>query len=118
MEEFAILRVPAASTFKQAVDLVDDALRLAVADGHDRLLAEGLGLAFRPPDIAARHEMVRRWAETAQGRVRVALVVPQAFRDPERFAMVAARNFGLIGAAFSDEAEARAWLASDEAFPG
>ena len=110
MEDPAILRVPEASTFNQAVDLVDAALRQAVADGRDALLAEGLGLGFVPPDIAARHAMVRRWADAGQGRVRLALVVPDAMRDPERFATVAARNFGLVAAAFSDEAEARAWL--------
>jgi hypothetical protein len=110
MEDPAILRVPAASTFKQAVDLVDAALRQAVADGRNALLAEGLGLAFVPPDIAARHAMVRRWADAGQGRVRLALVVPEVMRDPERFAMVAARNFGLFAAAFSNEADARAWL--------
>lgn len=44
------------------------------------------------------------------GHVAIAMVVPPAFIDPERFGVVAAGNFGMHGNVFSNESEAQAWL--------
>lgn len=54
--------------------------------------------------------MVRAWAEAAQGMLRVAIVVSPEFVDPEKFGVIAAANFGLVGNVFDSEAGALAWL--------
>ena len=59
--------------------------------------------AFEPPTLAQRMAMVRRWAEVADGRLRIAMVAPARFVDPERFGVVAAGNFGLSGQVFLHE---------------
>jgi hypothetical protein len=65
---------------------------------------------FGSPSIAARHEMTRKWARAADARLRIALVIPPEFIDPERFGEISAANFGLAGKGFLTEAEALAWL--------
>ena len=66
------------------------------------------------PTTAQRLEMARTWAQAADGRVRVAVVAPQALIDPQRVGEVAAAGFGLEGRAFTDEARARHWLDGNE----
>jgi hypothetical protein len=67
-------------------------------------------VGFEPPSMVERHAMVRGWADAAHGLVRIAMVVPSAFIDSEKFAVVAAGNFGLAANVFNNEAEALAWL--------
>jgi hypothetical protein len=54
--------------------------------------------------------MMRRWARAADARLKLALVIPPEFFDPERFGEISAANFGLAGKGFLTEAEALAWL--------
>ncbi|KFN48236.1 hypothetical protein [Arenimonas composti] len=95
-----------------AIDAVDTFLRTAVADGVRGVLVDVRGLGgFAPPDLAARAAMVRRFAAICGGRLHLAMLCPPHYLDEERFGVVMARGLGLEGAAFEDEAEARAWLA-------
>lgn len=92
-----------------AIRLVAGHIDTARVRGVRRLLVivpEGLAT----PSTAQRLEMVRTWAQAAGGRVRVAVVAPEALLDPQRVGEVAAAGFGLEGRAFSDEARARDWL--------
>jgi hypothetical protein len=57
--------------------------------------------------------MARSWAEAADGRLRVAMLVRPEFIDPERFAVVAASNFGLTSQVFDQESDALAWLRAE-----
>lgn len=66
------------------------------------------------PSTAQRVEMARTWARAAEGRVRVAVVAPDALIDPLRVGEVAAAGFGLEGRAFTDAARARDWLDGTE----
>jgi hypothetical protein len=89
--------------------------RVAEAIAAARGAGVRLLLVFAPvhlevPSTAQRMEMVRLWAEASQGRVRVAVVAPAGILDDERVGTVAAAGFGLEGQAFTDEADARAWL--------
>lgn len=94
-----------------AVGLVTEAIVEARRQRLAGLLFVLSGLTgFRSPSIAARHAMVREWANAAEGALRVAMVMPSEFIDPEAFGVVAARNFGLVGGGFITEAEAMAWL--------
>ena len=59
--------------------------------------------------------MVREWAAAAKGAVRLAMVVQAELIDPQNFGVLAARNAGLIGNVFTEEPQARAWLAAQVA---
>ena len=111
MDGFAVLRPVGTLNLPQAVQVVARAIAQARDEGIGKLLVVGTQISgFDPPSIAERHQMVRKWADVAQGRVVMAFVMPAVFIDPERFAMVAARNFGLVADVFESESEAVAWL--------
>jgi class 3 adenylate cyclase len=101
--------------FEQAVELLAGAIRQAVADGHPHLLADVSAAAFEAPSLASRLGMVRQWAEIANGRLRLAMVAPRSFIDPEGFGIVAAGSFGLAAQVFVLEADAVAWLREEHA---
>jgi hypothetical protein len=98
-------------TFRQAQRLLTEAIARARAAGRSSLLADLREVeGFTAPSLVERHRMVREWAQAAEGRVRLALVVRPEFIHSERFGVVAARNFGLQGDVFTSADEARAWL--------
>ena len=101
--------------FEHAVDLLTEVIRLTVAEGHPHLLMVGSDIVFAAPTLVDRLRMVRQWAEAADGRLRIAMVVPPSFIDPERFGVVAAGNFGLAAQVFAQEADAIAWLREERA---
>ncbi|MEO6364879.1 MAG: hypothetical protein ABIO38_02365 [Luteimonas sp.] len=112
----AVLRIRGRSSFELAVQRVAAGIAHALAQGHDCLLVDGRDVAgFNPPSIPARHEMVRYWAAAAQGRVRVAVVIGGAFIDAEKFAVLAAANFGLVANVFETMTEASDWLLGQRA---
>jgi len=114
----AVFRLVGDYGFPAASKLVESALAQACRQRHDRLLIVGTELTgFDPPGIATRHQMVREWAHAAQAWVRCALVVRPEFIDPEKFAVLAAGNFGLITDVFETEADGFAWLQSLEDYP-
>lgn len=104
-------RLSGAWRFQQAVQAISAAIAKADKLGLSRMLVvitEATG--FDPPSMADRHAMVREWGQASRGHVAIAMVVPPAFIDPERFGVVAAGNFGMHGNVFSNESEAHAWL--------
>ena len=106
-----VVRLPAGLVlFEDAVTRTADAIHRACALGYPHLLVDVRDAAFEPPTLAQRMAMVRRWAEVADGRLRIAMVAPARFVDPERFGVVAAGNFGLSGQVFLHERGALAWL--------
>lgn len=100
-----------AGRLETAVRHVAEAIAAARSSGVRRLLVI-VPADLGPPSIAQRLEMVRLWAQAADGRVRLAVVAPPGMLDDERVGIVAALGFGLQGEAFSDEPAARAWLLS------
>jgi hypothetical protein len=94
-----------------AVTLVETAIREARHRQCTGLMVLVTSLSgFGSPSVAARHEMMRKWARAADARLKVALVIPPEFFDPERFGEISAANFGLAGKGFLTEPEAMAWL--------
>jgi hypothetical protein len=76
IEEVPVVRLlPVADDFDAATDAVAGAIRGAVAQGHPHLLIDGLDVAFPPPGLLDRLRMARTWAEAADGRLRVAMLV-------------------------------------------
>jgi len=114
VEDVGYCRLSGNHGFQQSVKAIIEAITAAREQGLRSLLVDIVELrGFDAPGIAERHGMVRAWAEAAQGMLRVAMVAPPTFIDPEKFGVVAAANFGLIGNVLRSEAEALAWL--DEA---
>jgi hypothetical protein len=104
-------RLSGSRGFQQSVKAILEAMIAAREQGLRAMLVDILELhGFEPPTVVERHGMVRAWADAAQGMLRVAMVVPPAFIDPDKFGVVAAANFGLVGNVFSSETEALAWL--------
>lgn len=98
-------------TFEQAVSIASEAMRHARALNLTDLLINAHGLSgFTSPSVFARYELALKWAESAGGRLRVALVVRPEVMDPQKIAVLMAQNRGVSGDAFLTEAEALAWL--------
>ena len=104
-------RLSGSHGLQQSIQAIVEAIVAARGQGLRALLVDLLEVrGFDPPSVTERHCMVRAWAEAAQGMLRVAIVVSPAFVDPDKFGVVAAANFGLVGNVFNSEAEALAWL--------
>ncbi|MDR7136019.1 hypothetical protein J2X06_003237 [Lysobacter niastensis] len=111
MDGFAVWRPVGTLNFPEAVQLVARTIAQARDEGIGKLLIVGTHVSgFDPPSVAERHQMVREWADVAEGRVIMAIVMPAAFIDPERFGVIAARNFGFSMNVFESESEAISWL--------
>lgn len=111
VEDVGYCRLSGNHGFQQSVKAIIEAITAAREQGLRALLVDIVELrGFDAPTITERHVMVRAWAEAAQGMLRVAIVAPPMFIDPEKFGVIAAANFGLTGDVFSSEAEALAWL--------
>ena len=111
MDKIRSYRLQGTRTFPQAVDDVDQCLREALESGARRVLIDIRELVgFAKPDVVARIGMIRRWADTAQGRLRMAIVSRAEIIDDERFGVVLAQSLGFDGNVFEFEEEARYWL--------
>ena len=111
VEDVGYCRLSGNRGFQPSVKAIIEAITTAREQGLRGLLVDIVELrGFDAPSIAERHVMVRAWAEAAQGMLRVAMVASPTFIDPEKFGVVAAANFGLVGNVFRSEAEALAWL--------
>lgn len=111
VDGIALYRPSGSMPLAKAVALIEAAIVEARRRRCRGLLVQiGALSGFGPPSIAARHEMMRRWAAAADARLVIAMAMPAAFVDPERFGEISAANFGLVGKGFVDEAEALAWL--------
>jgi hypothetical protein len=109
--EVVAFRLSPTESLREGIEKVRMALELAVAHGHPALLLDMRAFEGANPDMASRHEFLRAWAAAAEGgRVRVAMLLAPQYIDPERFGVVAARNFGMVADVFSDEGQALRWL--------
>lgn len=99
------------ATFEQGVDLVAKAMVVAREGGCLDLLINVYGLTgIQPPTVFARYDLAVKWARSAGPRLKVAMVSPPELIDHEKIGVLMAQNRGVIGDAFTNEAEAVAWL--------
>lgn len=107
----AITRLAGVYTFPNAVAQITSAiLRTRELDSGKLLIVTTQIAGFDSPSIAARYDMAREFADAARGHVRVAMATRPEFIEPDKFAVIAARNFGLVSDVFESEENARAWL--------
>jgi hypothetical protein len=111
MDEVRVIRLQGEQSFLAAVRQGESALAQAVQQGVRQVLVDVRELTgFARPSLPELSEMMRRLAETTQGRVKVAFVCRKEFLDEERFGVIVARGQGFDVDAFETEAEAVAWL--------
>ncbi len=95
----------------EAVDLVSMAIAYTRERGASELLANISGLiGFASPSLGNRYFLIEKWAATAGGTVRLAVVARAEMIDRQKFGVAAAAGLGLAGNIFETEAEALAWL--------
>jgi hypothetical protein len=111
VDGIGIFRPVGTHRFQKTVALVSEAIVKAKEQGSKKMLVVFHELTgFQPPSLSERHWMIREWVSASGGVLTVALVVPVAFIDPEKFGVVAAANFGVTAEVFTAEADAMAWL--------
>ena len=96
---------------QKGINLVTLAITYAREQQIKNLLVDTLGLTgFEPPTTLERFTLGGQFARAAQGAVKVAFIARAELIDPPKFGLTVARNRGMIGEVFTDEAEALAWL--------
>jgi len=104
-------RPVAVVTFEEAVEMVAQAMRHARERGLSDLLVNTHGLTgFPVPSTFARYSLAVKWAESAGGALRVALVSRAEIIDPQKIGVLMAQNRGVNGDVFTNETDALAWL--------
>ena len=97
----------------KAVELVDGAIAHARALGITKLMVNAsLLTGFESPSLSERYFLVEKWARTARGAVRLAMVIRPEMIDPQKFGVTVAINRRLIADVFAAEVPAIAWLDS------
>lgn len=98
-------------TLAKATQLCDQAIAYARDRRVPKLFINAKGLSgFPSPTLAERYFLARQWANTAGGKVQLALVVHQSMIDPEKFGIMVARNVGMNAEVFPEEDTALDWL--------
>ena len=99
----------------EAVELVDGAIALRPCVRHHKsCMVNGIQVTgFESPSLSERYFLVEKWARTASGAVRVAMVMRPEMIDPQKFGVTVAFNRRLIADVFVTKASAIAWLDSD-----
>ena len=100
---------------RMSVDLVADlmtaAIRFARAqDLRDVVVNIRATSGFESPSADFRRRLVKRWAATAAGLMRVVVVARREHIHPNKIGLVVAAEEGLQAHVCEDEAEAIAWL--------
>ena len=110
--DVAVCRIAGEYTLEAGVALVTATILRAREAGFAKLLVDVRALTgFAVPSLGARHWFMSEWAQAARGHLRVAMVARSEHIHPERFGVIAGRNFGLDSKVFESEGPALAWLA-------
>jgi hypothetical protein len=104
-------RPVAVVSFEQAIELVAQSMQYARVRGLADLLVNTHDLTGYPtPSTFARYSLAVKWAQSAGGALRVALVTRPEIVDPQKIGVLMAQNRGVNGDVFTNEADALAWL--------
>jgi hypothetical protein len=104
-------RPVAVVTFEQAIEMVALAMLYARERRITDLLVNTHGLTgFPEPSTFGRYSLAVKWAESAGGALRVALVARAEIIDPQKIGVLMAQNRGVNGDVFTNEMDALVWL--------
>lgn len=110
-DQYATYRPVVETTFTEAIELIDAAIRYCRQSGIGRLLVDITRLTgFPPPSTTERFTFAKMWAETAGGALVMSMIAPSDMIDPDKIGVTMAANRGLTGNVSTDEAEAIKWL--------
>jgi hypothetical protein len=110
-DTFACLRPVCEASLEEAIDLVDEAIRYCRDNEINGLLVDARKLTgFPSPTVTDRFWLASRWAETAGGRVVLAMVQRPEMTMPDKIGVTFAMNRGLMIDVFAEEADAMLWL--------
>ena len=110
--DLAVYRPHGTQTFEQAVDSINRALEFCRSRNIRKLLVNILHVSgFPPPNTIQRFIFATKWAETAKGKVALAVVAPPEMIDSDKIGVTMAVNRGLATDVFTSEDEAVEWLA-------
>ena len=109
--ERGYFRLRGAVSLEQGRQIIDAALRDARTQGLREVVVNVTELTgFGSLSVVNRYALMRQWARTASGRVRMALVARPEHLDPEKFSVTVAANRGFDVNVFVSEADAIVWL--------
>ena len=101
-------------SLEQVSELIRTAIEQAREKGASRMLVNALQLTgFPSPSVPERFWIVRGWAQAAQQRVAVAMVLQPHLIDADRFGILVAVNMGMRADVFTEPESAEAWLMSE-----
>ena len=110
-EAYARYAPVAELSLNQTIDLIDDAIRYCRENEVPGLLVDITRVTgFPSPSITDRFWFIRKWAETAGGKVVLAMVAPSHMVMPDKIGITFALNRGLRSDVFTDADEALRWL--------
>ena len=97
------------TTLADAVEAISRAITFCRDRRVGKLFVDGTGYTGIPiPTLVDRFLMVEEWAQAANRRVVVALVVEARYIHPQKFGIKVAADFGLVSDVFTSEIEAMA----------
>jgi hypothetical protein len=97
-----------------AIELIDAAIGFCRNSDITGLLIDVRQLTgFQPPTTTDRFWFIKKWADTAAGKVTVSMISRPELMDPEKIGVTMALNRGFNAEVFTDEADAIEWLRSE-----
>lgn len=112
-DTYACFRPVGEVSLEEAIEFVDDAIRFCRDNRIGGLMADVRGLTgFPNPSVTDRFWFASRWAETAGGKVVLAMVQLPEMIMPDKIGVTFAMNRGLLVDVFTNEADAISWLQS------
>jgi hypothetical protein len=116
MEDYSCYRLSGDGPLEAAANKVIEVITFAREQGIRNLLIDVTRWTGHPnPTTLERFDWAEAFAKAALTKVKMAMVVPAKFMDPEKFEVTVARNRGLFGNVFVSEKDALAWLLDPKA---
>lgn len=103
--------IAAVESFDEVETIINRAIEYARIQKIKELLVDSRHLSgFQPPSFMERFCLAERWAGTASGKLRLAMVARAEMIDAEKIGVTFAVNRGLDCDVFECEIEALSWL--------
>jgi len=114
LENYALYQPQGKLSKDEAVESVDKAVLYCRENKIGGLIVDVTRATGLPmPSVSDVFWFITKWAETATGKVAIAMVAPAEMITPDKIGITIAANRGLRSEIFTDEADAHEWLRSE-----